>query len=141
MFSPVHNPPFLKIVRIFDTDPTDPTGPTDPTDPTVPTDPTDPTGPIDPTDPSDPTEFRDACGFGREEFVTCLFCQMRWPQHFLLLFFCIYFQYIYFFLERTTLEPASRVLSTYTHIHTGLLCTYVTLLIQLRHVDRHLYCY
>ena len=44
-------------------------------------------------------------------------------------------------VERTTKEPASRVLRTYTHIHTGLLCIFVTLLIQWRHVDRHLYCY
>ena len=29
----------------------------------------------------------------------------------------------------------------HTHIHTGLLGIYVTLLIQWRHVDRHLYCY
>ena len=29
----------------------------------------------------------------------------------------------------------------HTHRHTGLLCMYVPLLIQWRHVDRHLYCY
>ena len=27
------------------------------------------------------------------------------------------------------------------HLHTGLLCIYVPLLIQWRHVDRHLYCF
>ena len=44
-------------------------------------------------------------------------------------------------VERTTKEPASRVLRSHTHIHTGLLCIYVTILIQWRHVDWHLYCY
>ena len=44
-------------------------------------------------------------------------------------------------VERSTKEPASRVLRTHTHTHTGLLCIYVTLLIQWRHVDRHLYCF
>ena len=44
-------------------------------------------------------------------------------------------------VERTTKEPASTVLRTHAHIHTGLLCIYVSLLIQWRHVDRYLYCY
>ena len=32
-------------------------------------------------------------------------------------------------------------MGTHTHTHTGLLCIYVPLLIQWRHIDRHLYCY
>ena len=47
----------------------------------------------------------------------------------------------HFRVERTTKEPASRVLRTHTHIHTGWLCIFVTLLIQWRHLDRHLYCF
>ena len=35
----------------------------------------------------------------------------------------------------------TRLLYRHTHTHTGLLCIYVTILIQWRHVDRHLYCY
>ena len=37
-------------------------------------------------------------------------------------------------VERTTKEPASEVLSTETHTHTRLLCIYVHLLIQGRHL-------